>query len=54
MLTRSDGLESVDVKGEWREHCGDGERGLSVVLVNVECEHRAPMGRGGGMRTRWL
>jgi hypothetical protein len=47
VLTRSDGLESVDMKGEWREHCGDKERRLRVVLVNMECEHRVPMVREG-------
>ncbi len=44
VLTRSDGLESVDLKREWRRHCGDEKRGLNVVLVNVQSEHSVLMG----------
>jgi hypothetical protein len=45
VLTRSDGLDSADIKQEWRDCCGDNERGLNVVIVNVESEHRVPMGK---------
>jgi hypothetical protein len=47
ILTRSDGLEEVDLKREWRRHCGDEKRGLCVFLVNVQSDHRVLMGREG-------
>jgi hypothetical protein len=47
VLTRSDGLEEVNIKEEWKKCCGDKNRGLNIVLVNVESGHRAPMGLEG-------
>ena len=47
VLTRTDGLEEVDIKGKWRNCCGDEKRELNIVLVNVESGHRAPMGQEG-------
>jgi len=45
VLTRADGLEEVDMKAEWKRCCGDEKRGLEIVLVNVESQHREPVGR---------
>lgn len=45
VLTRSDALEYVDMKGAWRLHCGDKKRGLDIVLVNVESLHSELAGR---------
>ena len=45
VLTRSDGTDSTDIKEEWRKCCGDKERVVNVVLVNVEYDHRALMGK---------
>ena len=47
VLTRSDGLEEVDMKREWSKYCGDKDRGLSVLLVNVQSQHRVPLGKAG-------
>lgn len=47
VLTRSDGLEEVDIKREWRKQFDEATeaRSLSIVLVNVEAEHKVLVGR---------
>lgn len=45
VFTRADGLEEVDMKVEWRRSCGDEKRRLEVLLVNVESQHRVPVGK---------
>lgn len=46
VLTRSDGLNKVDIKREWRKKFDEEiqVKALDVVLVNVEAEHQVPMG----------
>ncbi|RDW56844.1 hypothetical protein BP5796_12911 [Coleophoma crateriformis] len=39
VLTRCDGLESVDITRAWIENCGDVKRPLTVVLVNIDSDH---------------
>lgn len=52
MLTRSDGLEEVDIKREWRKQFDrvTQPRSLNIVLVNVEAEHRVLVGRDSGKK----
>ena len=47
VFTRCDGLEHSDLKAEWRKACGDEQRPLDIVLVNVESQHRLPLGMAG-------
>jgi hypothetical protein len=47
VLTRADGLGYVDMKAEWRRHCGDSKRGLNIVVVNVESDHQTLLGEAG-------
>jgi hypothetical protein len=47
VLTRSDGLEEVDIKREWRKQFDKvtEARSLNIVLVNVEADHGMLVGR---------
>jgi hypothetical protein len=45
VFTRADGVEEVDIKSEWRKVCRDQKRALEVVLVNVQNDHQAPLGK---------